>query len=412
MTALTPTTEDEACAAVTDAAASRTPLAIEGGGTRAGIGRPAQSERTLSAAGLTGITLNEPAELVISARAGTPLAEIVATLDAQGQQLTFEPMDHRPLLGQAGEPTIGGVAAANVSGPRRIQAGAARDSLIGVRFVNGRGEMVKSGGRVMKNVTGLDLVKLMGGSWGTLGFLTQVTFKVLPKPERTATLVLRGLDDRAAVAALSAALGSPFEVTGAAHLPDHLPDRLPGAAAGGGRTLIRIEGFAASVEYRLGELRRLLRRAGDADILEGEVAASLWRFVRDAAPFAHEVDTTSHDVAQKNADAVWRISVAPTQGPALTEAIGRAMPARWYYDWGGGLVWLACEASGDAGAAVIRAVLGGRGHATLVRAPVEIRAAIDVFEPMSEPLRRLTAGIKTSLDPHGIFNPGRMYAGV
>lgn len=407
MTALTPTTEDEARVAVTDAVASRSPLAIEGGGTKAGIGRPAQSERTLSAAGLTGITLNEPAELVISARAGTPLAEIVATLDAQGQQLTFEPMDYRPLLGGTAEPTIGGVAAANVSGPRRIQAGAARDSLIGVRFVNGRGEMVKSGGRVMKNVTGLDLVKLMGGSWGTLGFLTQVTFKVLPKPERVATLVLGGLDDRAAVAALSAALGSPFEVTGAAHLP--------GVGEGDGRTLIRIEGFAASVEYRLGELRRLLRRAGDADILEGEVAASLWRSVRDVASFAHEVDATSRDLASRSPDlasAVWRISVAPSHGPALTEAIGRAMPARWYYDWGGGLVWLACEASGDAGAAVIRAALGGRGHATLVRAPVEVRAAIDVFEPMSEPLRRLTAGIKTSLDPDGIFNPGRMYAGV
>lgn len=404
MTTLTPTTEDEACAAVTDAVGSRAPLAIEGGGTKAGIGRPAQTERTLSSAGLTGITLNEPAELVISARAGTPLTEIVATLDAQGQQLTFEPMDHRPLLGHGAEPTIGGVAAANVSGPRRIQAGAARDSLIGVRFVNGRGEMVKSGGRVMKNVTGLDLVKLMGGSWGTLGFLTEATFKVLPKPERTATLVLRGLDDRAAVAALSAALGSPFEVTGAAHLPSYLP----GAQGRDGRTLVRIEGFAASVDYRLGELRRLLRRAGDADILEGEVAASLWRSVRDVVPFAHEVDATSQEVA----NAVWRISVAPTHGPALTEAVGRAMPARWYYDWGGGLVWLACEASGDAGAAVIRTALGGRGHATLVRAPVEIRAAVDVFEPMGEPLRRLTAGIKASLDPDGIFNPGRMYAGV
>ncbi len=400
MTALTPTTEDEACAAVTDAVASRAPLAIEGGGTKAGIGRPAQSERTLSAAGLTGITLNEPAELVISARAGTPLAEIVATLNVQGQQLTFEPMDHRALLGQGGEPTIGGVAAANVSGPRRIQAGAARDSLIGVRFVNGRGEMVKSGGRVMKNVTGLDLVKLMGGSWGTLGFLTEVTFKVLPKPERVATLVLRGLGDRAAIAALSAALGSPFETTGAAHLP--------GSRDGDGRTLVRIEGFAASVDYRLGELRRLLRRAGHADVVEGEAGTSLWRSVRDVAPVTDDLAPTSRDVAR----AVWRISVAPTHGPAVTEAIGRAMPARWFYDWGGGLVWLACEASGDAGAAVVRAALGGRGHATLVRAPVEIRAAIDVFEPMSEPLRRLTAGIKTSLDPDGIFNPGRMYASV
>jgi glycolate oxidase FAD binding subunit len=392
---LAPATEADACEAVADAAASGTPLALEGNGTKAAIGRPIQTERTLSARALSGITLYEPSEMVIGARAGTPLAEIQAALDARAQHLPFEPMDHRVLLGSAGAPTIGAVAAANVSGPRRIQAGAARDGLIGIRIVNGRGEAVKSGGRVMKNVTGLDLVKFVAGSWGTLGFLTEVTFKVLPKPERAATLVFRGLDDARAIGVLSSALGSPYDVTGAAHLPAGL--------GAGAQTLVRVEGLAFSVDHRIGELRRLLRREGSADLIEGEAAAALWRAARDVEPLAEP-----HDAA------VWRISTAPTRAPDLASVVGRLVPgARWYFDWGGGLVWIACPAEGDAGAAAIRAAIDQyRGHATLIRAPAELRAAIDVFQPEAEALRKLTIGIKAAFDPKGIFNPGRMWPGV
>lgn len=394
MIALQPTNEAELAQVVLDAMTARTPLAVEGGGTKRDLGRPAQAERTLSCAQLTGITLHEPSEMVIAARSGTPLAAVEAALDAAGQRLPFEPMDLRPLLGSTGEPTLGAVTAANISGPRRIAAGAARDSLIGVRFVNGLGEAVKSGGRVMKNVTGLDLVKLLGGSWGTLGVLSEVTYKVLPKPESAATLVLRGLDEAGAASAMASALSSPYEVTGAAHLPD--------GPNGPGRTLIRIEGFAFSVDYRLGELRRLFRRA-EGDLVEGEDSAALWRGIRDVSPFASDA----------RRDAVWRISTAPTKGHVLTALVARSLACRWFYDWGGGLVWLSCPAEGDAGAAIIRTALRETGgHATLVRAPAEIRAAVDVFEPVSEPIRRLTAGIKTALDPHGILNPGRMYAGV
>src|SRR4051795_12729447 len=283
MTSHTPSTEQDAGAIVAEAATRRTPLSLVGGGTKADIGRPAQTAATLSAASLTGVTLYEPSEMVIGARAGTPLAEVVRTLEEKGQELPFEPMDHRPLLGSSGEPTIGAVAAANLSGSRRIMAGAARDSLIGVRFVNGRGEVIKSGGRVMKNVTGLDLAKGLSGSWGTLGFFTEVIFKVLPRAERIATLVLTGLDDPRAVEALSLALGSPFEVTGAAHLPANLDGT-------GARTLIRIEGFSVSVDYRLGGLRRLLKRFGAADVIEGDEAAALWRSVRDVEPLIEPRD--------------------------------------------------------------------------------------------------------------------------
>ncbi|MGV7032214.1 glycolate oxidase subunit GlcE [Methylobacterium symbioticum] len=386
-----PRDEGEAAGLVREAAARGERLRLVGGDTKARLGRPAQDEATLSAAALSGITLYEPAEMVVGARAGTPLAEVQALLATRGQMLPFEPIDHRRLLGSAGEPTFGGVAAINNSGPRRINAGAARDSLIGVRFVNGRGEAIKSGGRVMKNVTGLDLVKLMAGSWGTLGLLTEVTFKVLPVQERVSTLVFTGLDDARAVEALAAALGSPFELTGAAHLP-------AGIGAPEARTLMRLEGFSDSIAYRLGELTRLLKRFGAPEVSDD---AGLWEAVRDVHPFAD------------GEGAVWRISTAPMRGPALTAAIARALQARWYYDWGGGLIWLETSAAGDAGAAAIRAAVKGQGgHATLVRAPDAVRAAVPVFEPLAEPLMRVSQGIKAAHDPAGVFNPGRMYAGV
>lgn len=390
-----PTTEAQACAVVKSVVDSATPLTLRGGGTRAGLGRPAQAASTLSSAGLTGITLYEPAEMVIAARAGTPLALVQETLAERGQMLPFEPMDHRALYGSEGEPTIGAIAACNISGPRRINAGAARDSLIGVRLVNGRGEMIKSGGRVMKNVTGLDLVKLLSGSYGTLGFLTEVTFRVLPRPERIVTLQWSGLSDSDGVALLSKALGSPFEPMAAAHLP-------AGLAGDEGRTLLRLENFSDSIEYRSGELALLLGEYGVPERLEGSASTELWHDIRDATFFAG------------SDEAVWRLSLAPTNGPKAGAAIARMVPgARCFYDWGGGLIWLAVPASGDAGAAAIRAALKPLGgHATLVRAPDSIRAAVDVFQPLAEPLMRVTAGIKKSFDPAGIFEPGRIYAGI
>jgi glycolate oxidase FAD binding subunit len=305
-------------------------------------------------------------------------------------------MDHRALLGTTGEPTIGAIAACNVSGPRRIQLGAARDFLIGVKLVNGRGESIKGGGRVTKNVTGLDMVKLNGGAYGTLGVLTEVTFKVLPMTETSGTVMLEGLDDATAVAALSTALTSPFQPTGAAHLP-------AGILKQQSVTLIRVEGFGVSVSYRLEALRELLKAKAEGTILDDEHSAKLWQDIRDCCFLS----------APREA-AIWRLSVAPAEGAEVVAALRSVLSAmRHFYDWGGGLIWLSVDSGGDAGAFSIRQVLGRfGGHATLVRASAETRTASSVFQPLAEPLMKLTAGIKASFDPDRLINPGLMYAGI
>ena len=379
---LIPTTEAELGKAI---AAAKGPLEIIGGGTRSGIGRPAQAAETLSTAGLSGITLYEPGALTIVAQAGTPLAEVEAALAAENQRLPFEPMDHRRLLGTTGEPTIGGVVAGNICGPRRLQAGACRDSLIGVRYADGQGTIIKNGGRVMKNVTGYDLVKLMAGSWGTLGVLSEVSFKVLPMPETTAVLLFEGLSDADAVACMSAALRSPYEVSGAAHLPEGV-DGKPVA-------MLRLEGFEASVAYRVEQLSRELAPFGAAEVeTDPAKTAAGWAYIRDVAPFA-----------EAEGD-VWRVSVKPTDGPAAGDALRAAGATGVYYDWGGGLVWgLTPE-----GADVRPALVGLKGHATLIRASVATRTAIQPFQPEANGVATLAKGLRAKFDPHGILNPGRM----
>jgi len=392
---LAPQDEAELASAIGDAAARRTPLAIEGGGTRRGLGRPMQTAATLSTLGMIGVTLYEPTELVISARAGTPLDLIETLLANQNQRLAFEPIDHRAILSSTGSPTIGAVAAANLSGPRRIQVGAARDSLIGLRVVTGRGETVKSGGRVMKNVTGYDLVKFLSGSYGTLGVFSEVTFKVAPIPETEATIVVPGLEEVAAIKALSVALGSPWSVTGAAHLPPY--DREIA------RTLIRIEGFEASVAERRDKLIAALKPFGRAEAVPAAASQSIWKAIRDLAA-----------LGAPRRSVVWRISVRPGDGPGLVTELRRSLPCRVLYDWGGGLIFIAANDTGDsAGAMVVReAVARVGGHATLIRAPDHVRLAVDVFEPQPPAVMDLQRRLKATFDPEGILNPGRMYAGM
>ena len=367
--------------------AANAPLSVHGGNTR-GMGGAGE---VLDTSGLHGIRLYEPGALTLVAGAGTPLAEIDTILGEKGQRLAFEPMDHRPLLGTMGVPTIGGMAAANVSGPRRVQAGAARDHMLSVRFVTGAGEVVKNGGRVMKNVTGYDLVKLMAGSHGTLGVLSEVSLKVQAVPQTEATLVLRGQAMAEAIVDLTRAMGTPFDVSGAAWLS-------PDATGGTGDRLIRVEGMAGSVTYRAGRLRDLL---GADTVVEGEESATLWRGVRDVTPFAGK------------SGAVWRGSTRPTAAAGFCDALrAQGLTHAVVADWSGGLLWLLTEDTGDAGAALIRgqcAVLGG--HATLIRGTSALRAAVPVFQPQPAPLERIAAGLRARFDPKGIFNPGLMGPG-
>ncbi len=381
-------------------------LELEGGGSRRGFGRPLQTADTLSLAGLTGVVLYEPGELVIRPRAGTPVAEVEATLAAEGQMLPFEPPDYRRLLGNDdAAPTVGGLVAANLSGPARIARGALRDSLIGVRFVDGEGEIIRSGGRVMKNVTGLDLVKLTAGAHGTLGALTEATFKVLPRPESELTLAVPGLDPARAGAAMTGALATPLEVAGAAYLPATVAARsgVPAvAAAGTALTLLRLESFAAFIGDRGARLAAQLDAGADVIRLEGEDSRAVWAEIRDVTP-----------LAEPRERAVWKISTAPTAGTALLETLTAELDGEGYLDWSGGLVWLAVPAGDDAGAGPVRSALAALGgHATLVRAPATVRAAVDVFEPPKRAVRALTERLKASFDPKRILNPGRMYAGI
>jgi glycolate oxidase FAD binding subunit len=399
---LAPAEEAGIVEAVAAAAARAEPLEIAGAGSKLAILRPVQAAHRLSTAAHAGITLYSPHELVISARAGTPVAEIEAALAARGQHMIAEPPDLSGLLGAPGvRQTIGGLVATNLSGPRRIAWGAVRDHVLGLRAVNGRGEVIRSGGRVLKNVTGLDLCKLLAGSHGTLGVITEVTMKVLPAPEAVGTVLLAGLDAEAGVAALSAALGSPFSVTGAAWLPAEAAARVPALAGlGASAALMRIEEFATSVAYRTDRLRGVLARWGEADILDDATSRAVWRAVRDAVPLPAAPE-----------DALWRVSVRPSAGPGVLRAVAEACGARGFLDWGGGLVWIAGPADEAAHAAVVMAARAAGGVWTLMRAPDPLRSAVAVVPPEPAALAAIARRVKSALDPQGILNPGRLHAG-
>jgi glycolate oxidase FAD binding subunit len=382
-------------------------LELVGHGSKRAIGRAAQWDVTLDLSGFSGVTLYEPEELVLSAKAGTPLAEIEALVAASGQELAFEPMDYGPLLGIAvGAGTIGGVLAANLSGPRRIKAGAARDHFLGVGAVSGRGETFKAGGRVVKNVTGYDLCKLLAGSWGTLAAMTEVTIKTLPRAETEETLLVLNLDDATAGKVMAATMGSFADVSAAAHLPAPVATRVAEiTAAPGAVTAFRLEGVAPSIAHRKSVLEKLAAPFGTLGTLGEAPSRALWRAIRDVAPFA--ADGPAGDRY------LWRISTAPSRGAEVGRRLVERAQAEIMYDWAGGLIWAALPTSDDAGAPLVRstvAIVGG--HATLIRAPAAVRATVAVFEPEPAALAALTKRVRQGFDPQGVLNPGRMWAGV
>ncbi len=389
--------------AVAEALAVGEPVEMVGGGSKRALGRPLQTPHLLDLSLLSGIRDYAQTELVLTAGAATPLAEIKRALAECGQMLAFEPPDWRALLGQDGEPTcqptLGGALACNLAGPRRIKAGAARDHFLGFRGVSGRSEIFKAGGKVVKNVTGYDLCKLMAGSYGTLAALEEVTVKVLPRPETVATVLFSGIAPGPAVQLMGAALGSPHEVSGAAYLPSGT------AGLHEGRVALRVEGPAPSVLARRDSLLAEHRGAGTAELLGDAESAALWRAIGEVVPL---LEAGEH--------AVWRISVAPARGAELGEALARTLDAKWLLDWGGGLVWASVpETAGpnDAGAeAIRRAIRGndgsGTGHATLIKGSAALRRAIAVFEPLPPSLAALSRRVKEGFDPAHILNPGRM----
>ena len=400
---LAPADQAELEAALADALQRRAPLEIVGSGSKRALGRPIQAERRLTLEKFAGVGLYEPEELVLTAGPATRIAGIERQLAEHRQLLAFEPPDLGPLYGEApGLGTLGGAIACNLAGPRRLASGAARDHFLGFHAVSGRGEGFKAGGRVVKNVTGYDLMKLMAGSYGTLAVLTEITIRTVPLPEKTRTVLVFGLDDGRAIEALTASLHSPNEVNGAAHLPSAVAKASSVSyvsGAGTSVTAVRIEGFGPSVEARCQRLRELLGRFGAVEELHGMNSGALWKSLRDATPLASRPELIA-----------WRLSVPPAAGPEVLARIAAGGLALAWYDWGGGLIWLGLDpGEPDGGAARVRDALAEEGgHATLMRAPDSIRAAVPVFQPRPPALAALDARVKASFDPEGILNPGRM----
>lgn len=388
------------------AIAGEQPLKIIGHGSKRAIGHPMATNAVLDLSALNAVSAYEPNELIITVQAGAPLADVQSLIDSKNQQFAFEPMDTSGLLGVSGNGTIGGMIGAGLAGPRRIRAGGARDHLLGAHAVSGFGESFKTGGRVVKNVTGYDLCKLLAGSWGTLAVMTEVTLKVMPKPESERTLLLSGLDDVAANRAMTAALGSPYDVSGAAHLPGSVFGSASGALAAlgaGGRavTLLRLEGIAASVVDRAGSLGKALASFGAVEMLQDDASAAAWAAIRDVDPFAAG--------GARGLWPVWRIVCPPAAGGALGQALARGSQGDVIYDWGGGLIWAAVPQRPDAMAGPIRReVEAVGGHATLIRSPEETRRNVEVFHPQAGGVAALGQRVRHSFDPKIIFNRGRM----
>ncbi len=408
--ALRPADEAALAAQIAELLARGESVALAGNGTKRGLGRPDAPPLRLETASFAGIRLYEPEELVMSAGAATPVAEIEAQLAAHGQMLAFEPPEMAILYGDEGRGTIGGAFAANLAGPRRVRAGAARDHILGVRAVSGRGEPFKAGGRVVKNVTGYDVPKLLAGSFGTLAVMCEVTFRALPAPETTSTLLVSTGRDVELLAAMTDALASPHDVSGAAVLSGAVAAQSQVgalAALAAPVAMLRVEGFGPSVAARVAALKDLIGPAREIAVLDGAESAVLWREVRDLAAFAPGAPLGREKC-------VWRISVPGAAAAGALDAISRATAFDAVLDWGGGRLFLAVpEGIGDAFAPAVRAAAeAAGGHAVLVRAPEGLRRVVPPFPPQPAALAALTARVKSAFDPHGVLNPGRMYEGV
>lgn len=382
---LCPNGTDELVEAIGQAAARGQRLEVRGGGTKSAIGRPGRDTALLQIQGFDTVIDYDGPELVLTAGASTPLAKIETLLAQNNQMLAFEPFDHGVLFGLPPAATLGGVIAAGVSGSRRLTAGAVRDHFLGLRGVSGRGEAFMGGAKVVKNVTGYDLPKLLANSWGQLAVMTEVTLKVLPRPQTVQTVVLSGLDEHQACLVMGQALGSQADVAAAAHLPADINGGLA-------LTALRLEGFEPSVKARVQMVLEQFGTTAPCDVLPTEASALLWEQVQHVKPLQDE-------------GALWRINVPPMAGAEVIEQL-KPYGARCLLDWAGGLVWaLLPTTDGGQGVRDVASTLGG--HAMLIRAPEALRRSIPTQHPLAPGVAALTQRVKDGFDPAAILDPER-----
>ena len=404
---LYPSSHTEVREATEWAITTGTPMGIVGNGSKIALGRSTNLDVTLNLSRLTGIKNYEPSELILTANPGTTLKEVTAHLSDYGQELAFEPPDYGPFFGQKPDTaTLGGAIACNLSGPRRIRAGAARDHFLGMEAINGRAELFKAGGKVVKNVTGYDLCKLVAGSYGTLALLTEATVKVLPKAEKIRTVLVSALTHKTALSVFQKILSGPNEPSGLAHLPADIAKRSKVdlvSNTGLPVTAIRIEGPTPSVIQRTKDLMTTLAEYGDVEELHAHRSRMLWKEIGDLSPFVENQTST-----------IWRIIVPPSQAGLVIDNLSDMFEISWYFDWAGGLLWVESYDGYpyDVHTGIRDCVAKVSGQSTLIRGSSTLRASVEVFEPLPKPIFQLNYRVKQAFDPNAIFNPARVYAGI
>ncbi|MWV28629.1 glycolate oxidase subunit GlcE [Aurantiacibacter rhizosphaerae] len=359
-------------------------LEIRGGGGKTDFGAPRACDDVIDMRGFSGVSQYDPAELVLTAGAGTQLSEIESLVAGENQMLAFEPWDYGLLWNRGGVATIGGTIAAGIAGSRRVSMGSARDHLLGFEAVSGRGERFIAGGNVVKNVTGFDLSKLVTGSWGRLVALTQVTLKVVPRPRLVASFALDGLSPAAAQRAMNVAMGSQAEIAAAAYLPGD-PSQ----------TVFRLEGIDPSIAARRQLVAEMHAELGMLRPLSEDEGAQFWERVQQFVALGED-------------QPLWRIHLPPSQGAAMAEKLDPAGEAQWHLDWAGALLWIATSLDADT---IRDAAASAGGHATLVRADATMRSRVPALHPPASGVAKLESKVREAFDPMGVFASARFGGG-
>ena len=399
-----PSTREEIVEIVKNCYKKNIPLEISGLQSKNKIGRNFQSEKTLDLSNYKGIIDYKPEELYIKVKAGTSIKQIEDELKKNNQQLAFEPNDFGYLFkGESNSGSIGGVVACNFAGPRRFKVGSVRDHLLGFQGVNGKGETIKSGGTVVKNVTGYDLCKILSGSFGTLTILTEISIKVLPKPETSKTLIIKNPHIKKALGYLGLSLSSSTDPSGGAFYPDYFGKSfiLNDLTHDGGLTGIRIEGPTNSVDQRIDRLSKELTLLNDEfSILDPVQSEIFW------------TKTKNLEVFKNSKSNLIRIVVPISETLQVIQKLKKKDDTNYFLDWGGSLIWMAFEQINSKIIEEIKEITKyHKGYYTLIKLEEDLKASADIFT--IDPIKyKISEKIKKSFDPRRIFNPGKMYTGI